>query len=174
MKKFIVLTILIIAQFALGNERAELYKNLEGLEKIGETIDVRINFRGDEPFDVESSEIRDYIKSYLQQNGIKLESTGSAGARIRCSISGETTGGGGAEYQVIVSVYARVESPFIKQKKIDGILWQGNKAEKQLMSYDKEAKMVIKPRGKISQRVKITLQEILSNLVSDMKKANVK
>jgi hypothetical protein len=90
---------------------------------------------------------------------------------VGVSISGESTGGGGAHYTVEALVRATTSSPFAKNRSVEAIFWRGVSSGEEMQRYDSASKGFIKPSGPINERVYASVREVASRLAADLRKS---
>ena len=144
--------------------------NLAGIEKVQETIPVRLNFKGADEFRIDDKKVCEIIKNVLDSVGIKSSGSGNGIPMVGVTISGESMGGGGARYRVILYVRATILSPFAKNHSVDVILWISEAAGDETMRFD-PAKGLVKPKSQINERVYTSVHEVVSRLADDFKRA---
>lgn len=150
------------------------YKNLEGLQKVNEIITVEIRVSGEEPFNLDETQIKDIVRNKLREAKIQFDGANKANASLIINIEGESTGGGGAKITTKLLLSSRLSSPFKQENKISIIVWGTEKHEEQLMSFDPEKRKLNKIKGKLNERVYSTVEELMSRFQNDFKKANLK
>jgi hypothetical protein len=143
--------------------------NLAGVKQIQERIDVSLNLKNADEFGIESSEIIKIIHSVLSPSSISILKGNYETPSIYVDISGESSGGGGAQFSVEICVRAFVMSPFAKGRSIDVIIWQNSALGNHLMRYDPVLKSTVKPSGAIKDRVYDSVREVATRLVADAK-----
>lgn len=173
----LVFMILIFSRLFIGDGQCgEVldYKNLEGLQKVNERITVESKLSGDEPFNLEETIIKQIIFKKVDELKIQIDKTNESNSRFNVNIEGVTTGGGGARFTIQINILSRISSPFKPENKIFSIIWNKEKREEQVMSYDKEKKKVVSVKGKLNERVYVTIEEIMNAFQYDYKRANTK
>lgn len=146
--------------------------NLVGITKVHENISVALNLKGADEFRVDSQKITVFLRDALNSVGIGTNGSGIGTPMVGVSISGESTGGGGARYTVEVFVWATTSSPFAKNRSVEAIFWRGVTSGEEVQRYDRASKGFIKPSGPINERVYASVREVAARLAADLKKAN--
>jgi hypothetical protein len=146
--------------------------NLVGITKVHENISVALNLKGADEFQVDSQKVTALLREALSSAGIGTNGSGLGTPMVGVSISGESTGGGGARYTVEVFVRATTSSPFAKNRSVEAIFWRGVASGEEMQRYDPASKGFIKPSGPINERVYASVREVASRLAADLKKAN--
>ena len=93
---------------------------------------------------------------------------------VGITISGESTGGGGACYRVALAVRVTILSPFAKNRSVDPILWICEVSGNEAMRYDPASEGFIKPKFQINGRVYASVHKVASCLADDFKRAKAK
>jgi hypothetical protein len=148
--------------------------NLAGITKVHENISVALALKGADQFRVDPQKITVFLRDALSSAGIGTNGSGIGTPMVDVSISGESTGGGGARYNVEVSVRARTLSPFAKDRSVEAIFWRGVASAEEFESYDPASKGFVKPSGPINERVYASVREVAGRLAADLKKANAR
>jgi hypothetical protein len=146
--------------------------NLVGITKVHENISGALNLKGADEFQVDSQKITVLLRDALNSVGIATNGSGLGTPMVGVSISGESTGGGGARYTVEVFVRATTSSPFAKNRSVEAIFWRGVSSGEEMQRYDPVSKSFIKPSGPINERVYASVREVAARLAADLKKAN--
>ena len=142
--------------------------NLVGITKVHENIAVALNLKGADEFQVDSQKITVFLRDALSSVGILTNGSGLGTPMVGVSISGESTGGGGARYTVEVFVRATTLSPFAKDRSVEAIFWRGAASGEEVQRYDPAAKGFIKPNGPINERVYASVREVAGRLAADL------
>lgn len=143
--------------------------NLAGVKQIQERIDVSLNLERADEFGIESSEIIKIVHSALSSSSISITKGSYETPSIHVAISGESSGGGGAQFSVEIVVRTIVTSPFAKGRSIDVIIWRNSAIGNHLMRYDPILKSVVKPSGAIKDRVYDSVREVATRLATEAK-----
>lgn len=145
--------------------------NLAGVKQIQERIDVSLNLKGADEFAVEANEVIKIVRSALSSSGISVVKGDYKIPSVHVAITGESAGGGGAEFNVEIVVRALVSSPFAKDRSIEAIIWRNSATGHHLMRYDPASKGLVKPSGTIKDRVYDTVRGVAARLAADAKVA---
>ena len=145
--------------------------NLSGINKLHEKIIVNLNLKGAEEFNIDADEIRKIIRSTLSIVNVDVNGSETMLPMLGVSISGISSGGGGARYTIEVYVRDTIKSPYAKDRSIQIILWYGVASAEDNLRYDVISKGLVKPTGSIKDRVYNTVRAVASRLSSDFKKA---
>lgn len=145
--------------------------NLAGVKQIQERIDVSLNLKGADEFAVEANEVIKIVRSALSVSGISLAKGDYKIPSVHVAITGESAGGGGAEFTVEIVVRALISSPFAKDRSIEAIIWRNSATGHHLMRYDPASKGLVKPSGTMKDRVYDTVREVAARLAADAKVA---
>lgn len=145
--------------------------NLAGVKQIQERIDVTLNLKGADEFAVEANEVIKIVRAALSSSGISTTKGDYKIPSVHVAITGESAGGGGAEFSVEIVVRALVQSPFAKDRSIEAIIWRNSATGYHLMRYDPASKGLLKPSGTIKDRVYDTVREVAARLAADAKVA---
>jgi hypothetical protein len=148
--------------------------NLVGITKVHEKISVALNLKGADEFRIDSQKITGLLRDALSAVGIGTNGSGLGSPMVGVSISGVSTGGGGARYTVEVFVWATTSSPFAKNRSVEAIFWRGVESGEEIERYDPASGSFIKPTGPINERVYAFVREIAARLAADLKKANAR
>ena len=146
--------------------------NLVGITNVHEKISVALNLKGADEFRLDSQKITALVRDTLNAAGVGTNGSGIGTPMVSASISGESTGGGGARYTVEVLVRATTPSPFAKNRSVEAIFWRGIASGEEVERYDPASKSFIKPSGPINERVYGSVREVAARLAADLKKAN--
>ena len=167
---FIAIVVLISAGTAFADVTTPA-SNLAGVKQIQERIDVSLNLKGADEFAVEANEVIKIVRSALSSSSISVLKGDYRTPSVHIAITGESAGGGGAEFTVEIVVRALVPSPFAKDRSIEAIIWRYSATGHHLMRYDPASKGLVKPSGTIKDRVYDTVREIAARLAADAKVA---
>jgi hypothetical protein len=167
----LLLLICLSAPLALAQDFAPP-GNLVGIGKVHQNISVALNLKGADEFRVDPQKVKVLLREALNTAGIGLNGSGSGTPMISATISGESTGGDGARYEVEVFVRATVLSPFAKDRSVEVIFWRGVASAEELQRYDPASKGFVKPSGPINERVYASVRQVVGRLAADFKKAN--
>lgn len=143
--------------------------NLSGVKQLQERIDVSLNLKGADEFGVEANEVIKIVRSTLNSCGISTASEGYEIPSVHVEITGESTGGGGAKFNVEIAIHALLPSPFADERSIDAIIWRYSASGDHLMRYDPASKGMVSPSGTINSRVYDAVHAVTSRLVTDAK-----
>lgn len=171
----LVLTFIAAAVFtASGSALADVTtpaSNLAGVKQVQERIDVSLNLKGADEFGVEANEVIKIVRSALSSGGISMAKGDYKVPSVHVAITGESAGGGGAEFTVELVVRALVPSPFAKDRSIEAIIWRNSATGHHIMRYDPASKGLVKPSGAIKDRVYDTVRQVTTRLVEAAKVA---
>lgn len=145
--------------------------NLVGIEKVHEKISVGLNIKGGDEFQIDTKKVREIIENALDTVGVKTSGSGIGTPMVGITISGESTGGGGACYRVVLAVRATISSPFAKNRSVDAILWICEASGDEVMRYDPASEGFVKPKSQINERVYASVHEVASRLADHFKRA---
>jgi hypothetical protein len=145
--------------------------NLAGLKQVQERINVSLNLKGADEFGVEANEVIKIVSSALRSSGISRAKGDYKVPSVHVAITGESAGGGGAEFSVELVVRALVPSPFAKDRSIEAIIWRDSATGHHLMRYDPASKGLVKPSGAIKDRVYDTVRQVATRFVEEAKVA---
>jgi len=146
--------------------------NLVGITRVHENISVALHLKGADEFRVDSQKITVFLRDALGSVGIGTNGSGLGTPMVGVSISGESTGGGGARYTVEVFIRATTSSPFARNRSVDAIFWRGVASGEEVQRYDPASKGFIRPSGPINERVYASVREVAARLAADLKRAN--
>jgi hypothetical protein len=144
---------------------------LVGISEIHDRIAVNVTLKGAEEFRIDAEEVKKIFLGMLKTSDIATTASSSRLPILKTSITGETTGGGGAKFAVEVNIVLSIPSPFAENRSIDVILWRGSRSREEIMRYDPIAKDFVKPTVPIRDRVYEVVRELASQLAADFKKA---
>ncbi len=147
--------------------------NLAGVKQVQERINVTLNLKGADEFGVGATEVTKIVRTALTSGGVSIAKGDYKIPSVHVAISGESAGGGGAEFTVELVVRALLPSPFAKDRSIEAIIWRSASTGRHLMRYDPASKDLVKPSGAISDRVYDTVREVAARLTADLKAAGV-
>lgn len=167
------ITILLALSTAGSPPEASEWINLVGLTAVLDKIPIQIDLQGAEDFDLKVDRLRNLVVERLKKEGL-LPGSGTQLPTLSVSIVGRSGGNGGADYSIELTLTARVQSPFTKERTIVATIWQASQSDHQLMSYDPTKQKLMKPPGPLNRRVEITLGQLLERFVADVRKANAK
>jgi len=158
--KFVFLMAILLCFLTVNGQCKDIldYKNLEGLKTINERITIEINVSADESFNLDEGKIRDVIKKKLRD--MKLQINGKSNNSLFLNIDGKTTGGGGSQHTIKLSLLSRIPSPFKTENKIQTILWFTERHESNVMRFDPDKKKIVNVKGSINSRVYGTVDDI--------------
>lgn len=94
--------------------------------------------------------------------------------RLSVSLTGFSTGGGGADYTVEILLLAHLPSPYAQERSLEAIIWKGVSSGRDLMRYNPVSKKLVEPGGPISDRVYASVREVAARLAKDFKTASAK
>ena len=161
----------------VGSVRAELVTpatNLSGLKAVQERINVELNLKGADEFDIEVSEVVNRVRTTLGVSALSFEKGDSSTPSLVVDIKGESAGNGGARFTVELIVRILVPSPFLPNRSADVIIWRTSVSSNQLTRFDPASKNFIKPNGIIKNRVYDSVMEASKLLMTDLRIANEK
>ena len=167
----VLFTLLLLGAVALADDTIPS-TNLAGIMKVHEKLSVSLNLKGAEEFRVDPEKVKSAIRKALTSAGVATDGSGIGVPMVSVSISGQSTGGGGARYTVELIVRATIPSPFTKNRSAEAIFWRSVATSEETMRYDPASKDFVKPGDQIGERVYGSVQEVTSRLASDLKKAN--
>lgn len=150
------------------------YQNLKGLQKISKTIPMDLSLTGSEPLNLDEGQIRKIIFASLRSLKIGTDDSPDVNASINVTVSGVTTGGGGADITVTLSLMSRVTSPYKEDHVISAIIWAREKHDKQAMTFDAEKKKMVNVKVSVNERIYSAVEELMGLFQEDYKKANTK
>jgi hypothetical protein len=147
------------------------WTHLIGLPGISERVSITVKLEGAEEFGLKPERLQSLIRDRLRKDGI-LGGSAKDLPTLNVSVAGRSTGGGGADYRVEITLSARVQSPFAKERSIAAIIWRADSSDSQAMSYDPASKKVLNPPGPLNARVEATLLQVMDTFAADVRKAN--
>jgi hypothetical protein len=112
------------------------------------------------------------VRDALALAAVSANGSGSGTPIVGVSVTGRSTGGGGASYTVEVFVKATVPSPFAKNRSAEAVFWRGVASSDEGMRFDPASKGFIKPTGPINERVYASVREVAGRLASDLRRGN--
>ena len=148
--------------------------NLAGVKQAQERIDVSLNLKGADEFAIEANEVIKIVRSALSSSGISTAKGDHKTPSVHVAITGESTGGGGAEFTVELVIRARVPSPFAKDRSIEAIIWRESAAKRHIAYYDPVLHSIVEPSGTIKDRVYDAVRKVAAQLATDAKVAGSK
>jgi hypothetical protein len=148
------------------------YQNLEGLRKVSKAILTDLSLTGSEPVDLDQHRITNIILARLQSLKIDTNESKIVNATINVTINGVTTGGGGGDITVQLSLTSRITSPYKHDNKISVIIWTREKHDKQAMTFDAEKKKMVNVKVSVNERIYSAVEELMGIFQEDYKKAN--
>ena len=150
------------------------YQNLEGLQKVSKTILTDLSLTGSDAVTVDQNRITKIILTGLQRLRIDTDDAKNVNEKVTVTISGVTTGGGGADITVKLSLISRVASPYKKDHMISAIIWSREKQDKQAMTFDAEKKKMVNVNVSVNERIYSAVEELMGLFREDYTKANTK
>lgn len=146
--------------------------NLVGIKEINQRVSVSLQVKGADEFRVDPEKVKRIILDALSGAGISAKKTDTLLPMLSVSLSGESTGGGGASYAVELFLRVHLPSPFAKERSIEAIIWKGSSSGREMMRFDPAAKKLVEPGGPINERVYASVGEVAARLAKDFKTAN--
>jgi hypothetical protein len=124
--------------------------NLVGIKEINQRVTVSLQVKGADEFRVDPErvdpeKVKRIVLDALSGAGISAKKTDTALPMLSVSLSGESTGGGGASYAVELFLRAHLPSPFAKERSIEAIIWKGSSSGREMMRFDPAAKKLGSP-----------------------------
>jgi len=150
------------------------YQNLEGLRKVSKTIPMDLSLTGSEPLNLDEGQIKKIILTRLERLKVGAEDSSNVNAGFQVTVSGVTTGGGGADITVKLSLISRVTSPYKKDRMISAIIWAREKQDKQAVTFDAEKKKMVNVKVSVNERIYSAVEELMGIFQDDYNKANTK
>jgi hypothetical protein len=137
---------LLIARIAMGgpdfDERQ--WRNLVGLRAISNRLSIQVNFHGVESLGLDMSRLEAGISQTLAKEGLLLEASVNLPSLL-ISTTGRSSDGKEGEYRIQLTLSARVQSPFMKDKHIQAIIWQAEQSDSQTLEYNPETRKLDHP-----------------------------
>jgi len=144
--------------------------NIAGMRQVQDRIGVSLSIKGADKFGIDSNEVIKIVRAALSGTGVSLKKNGyDEVPRIHVSITGESTGGGGAAFTIELVIRAQIPSTFAKGRNIDAIIWRNSIADRHIMTFDPISKSFVVPSGAIKDRVYNATREVATHLAADIK-----
>ena len=133
-----------------------------------------LSLTGSEPLNLDEGQIKKIILASLHSLKIGTDDPDTINANLHVTVCGVTTGGGGADMTVKLSLISRVTSPYKKDRMISAIIWAREKQDKQAVTFDAEKKKMVNVKVSVNERIYSAVEELMGIFQDDYNKANTK
>lgn len=149
-----------------------LRSNLSGITTLSPKVTVHLDIQEAEEFKISADRIKDLVVTHLEREEFLGKS--DVPPAVKVFVKGRSMGGGGGEWSIDIALIAPAILDCSKNQRIQVIVWQGSKSDHQVISYDPQTKKFAHPMETLTDRVYVTLRQVLDTLVDDLRIANPK